>query len=76
MNDENARHSLVGKLKPLFPQMARIVRMHQHMAVVQLSEVTHPLWTCSIEHQIGVHAANLESVGDGAVTADIFINTR
>ena len=46
------------------------------MAVVQLSEVTHPLWTCSVEHQVGVHAANLESVGDRAVTADVFINTR
>ena len=56
--------------------MAGIVRVHYPMTDVQLSEVTHPLWACGIEHQVSVHAANLESVDDGAVAAEVFINTR
>ena len=56
--------------------MAGIVRVHHPMTDVQLSEVTHPQRACGIEHQVSVHSANLESVGDGAVAAEVLINTR
>ena len=48
--------------------------MDQGVACLQLGEVRHPSRIGGVEHEIGVHATDLETVGDGAVIFQIMVN--